>query len=121
MTATAWLYMGLLVLAIALIGAAGAVRSRLRPVLALGGVVLLAALFMGCGTLAQIRLGGETLTHPDQDVVRSHVCAGNDDAARLYLNDPSYAWLGPARERYITDARDAKLAGKCPCHVDVCK
>lgn len=80
--------------------------------------LLLAALCLaavGCGSSAQLQLDHDRATHPDARVVRSYVCAGEDDAARLYLSAPAFAWLGPAIERYLTDARDAKRAGHCPC------
>ena len=86
-------------------------------------LLLLLALPMlsGCGSLAQVRLGGEARIHPDARVVQSYICAGDDDPARLYLGRPEYAWLGGALERYITDARDERTLGKCPCAKDGCQ
>lgn len=89
------------------------------------GLLVLVALFVplttvACGTSAQLQLGRGAAGHPDARVVRSYVCAGDDDAARLYLDRPEYAWLGGALERYLTDARDAKRAGACPCPAAGC-
>lgn len=84
-------------------------------------VLALALAATSCGSLAQVRLGGEARTHPDAAVVRSYVCSGDDDAARLYLAAPAFAWLGPALERYVTDARDQRLAGRCPCLGKTCE
>ena len=89
---------------------------------ALGALVAVALLFStGCGSLAQVRLGGEARIHPDARVVQSYICAGDDDPARLYLGRPEYAWLGGALERYVTDARDERTLGKCPCAKDGCQ
>jgi len=86
----------------------------------IGGLLGMLVVLSGCGSLAQVRVGGEPKLSPDQKVILSHTCSGDDSAARLYLDAPEFAWLGPARERFLTDARDAKLRGECPCGVGGC-
>lgn len=84
---------------------------------ALGGLVLVTLLLsLGCGTLkGQVQLGSD-VSHPNARVLESHVCRGDDSAARLYLALPEYAWLGAgALERYFTDAKDLEFQGRCPC------
>jgi len=80
--------------------------------------VLLVAVLLGsslaCAT-AQVRFGPEPRMHPDGNVVRGYVCTGDEDAARLYLENPTFAWIGPAKERYLMDAKMDKLRGACPC------
>lgn len=94
------------------------------PVPILGG--MLAAAFMTMVSSAclhagaQFRLGSEPMKTPDSIVVRGYVCAGDDDAARIYLNSPEYAWMGADRERYIVDAKLDKLRGACPCPAKGC-
>lgn len=86
-----------------------------------GGLLCgLAVVTVGCGSLAQVRLGGEPKLSPDAKVILSHTCSGDESAARLYLDAPEFAWLGPTRERFLTDAHDAKLRGDCPCGVGGC-
>ncbi len=82
-----------------------------------GLVVLLAMLgsLSACGSLAQVRLGAEPKAHPDEKVVFARICANEPDAARLYLESPTFAWIGPVKERYLTDALMKKFAGECPC------
>lgn len=97
--------------------AAGLLRRLLRA----GGLMCgLAPLLCGCGSLEQLRIGPTPRVHPDKEVVLSYTCAGQNDAARMYVYSASHAWLGPALERYLTDARDAMLAGKCPCPGESC-
>lgn len=69
---------------------------------------------------AQFRFGSEPLVRPDAVVVRGYICAGEDDAARIYLNSPEYVWLGATRERYLVDAKLDKLRGACPCPLKGC-
>lgn len=83
-------------------------------------IALVCPASIACGTSAQLQLGRGTVAHPDGRVVRSYVCVGDDDAARLYLGRPEYAWLGGGLERYLTDARDARRAGVCPCPAPGC-
>lgn len=89
-------------------------------VLRIGGLLCGLAVLSSCGSLAQVRLGGEPQQSPDSKVVLSYTCSGDDNAARLYVDKPEFAWLGPARERYLTDAHDSKLRGDCLCGVGAC-
>ena len=79
----------------------------------IGALLFWLAVLSSCGSLAQVRLGGEPKVSPDPKVILSHMCAGDESAVRLYLDAPEFTWLGPARERYLTDAHDAKLRGDC--------
>lgn len=85
------------------------------------GAMLLGLLCSGCGSLkGQLQMGSD-LSHPDAHVLQSHICHGDQHAARLYLALPEYGWLGDgAKERYLTDALDYKLAGRCACASDKC-
>lgn len=78
-------------------------------------VLMCLGLMTGCGSLAQVRLGAEPKMHPDEKVVFARVCANEENAARLYLESPTFAWIGPVKERYLTDALMKKFAGECPC------
>lgn len=91
-------------------------EGRARRVLAAAAIIALAFVFLGCGTLkGQVQLGSD-LSHPSAKTLESHVCRGDDSAARLYLALPEYAWLGAgALERYFTDAKDYEFQGRCPC------
>lgn len=87
-------------------------------VLPLAKALIVAALLgssLACGSLAQVRLGAEPKMHPDEKVVFARVCANEENAARLYLESPTFAWIGPVKERYLTDALMKKFAGECPC------
>ena len=89
----------------------------------LAGLLVLLVPALGataCGSSAQLQVGRGQTVHPDPKVVRSYVCGDDEDAARLYLEAPAYAWLGPGRERYLTDARDARMRGECPCAAPGC-
>lgn len=86
----------------------------------LAQLVLLVALLptmTACGSVAQLQIGANR-EHPDEHVVRSYVCQDQGDAARIYLLSPTFAWLGPARERYLVDAVEWKRAGGCGCPVN---
>lgn len=99
----------------------GALRTKAPNKLA--GLVLLLCLGLSlsaCGSMAQVRVGGEPRMHPDEQVVFARVCADQPDAARLYLESPTFAWIGPVKERYLTDALMRKLAGDCPCPGKTC-
>lgn len=75
----------------------------------------------GCGTAAQLRVGGEPVRHPDELVVRSYVCRGQAADALRYLALPEFSWLGQGgRERYLADAEDRRLRGECPCPTPGC-
>lgn len=80
------------------------------------GLVLL-LISVGCAS-AQLRLGGDPKMHPDDFVVRGWVCANQDEAARQYLFQPSFAWLGPAWQRYMVDALQYRQQGKCGCNLN---
>ena len=90
-------------------------RTR-RVVAAVAFGVLALVVMLGCGTLRhQVQIGSD-LSHPNAAVLQSHVCRGDDSAARLYLALPESAWLGAgALERYFTDAKDFEFQGRCPC------
>lgn len=87
-----------------------------RGALTAAFAVLALVMLSGCGSLkGQVQIGSD-LSHPSAAVLQSHVCRGDDSAARLYLALPEYAWLGDgARERYFTDAKDFEFQGRCPC------
>lgn len=87
-------------------------------------LLLLLPALSGCalrGSMAQLRLGGEPASHPDESVVRSFVCRGQAADAVRYLALPEFAWVGQAgRERYLADAEDRRLRGDCPCPAPAC-
>jgi hypothetical protein len=87
-----------------------------RGALTAAFAVLALVMLSGCGSLkGQVQLGSD-LSHPDRRVVESHICRGENDAARLYLGLPEYAWMGAgALERYLTDAKDFEFRGGCAC------
>lgn len=89
-----------------------------KPVLL---IALLPSLLAGCGSLAQLRIGGEPVRSPDDSVVRSLVCRGLSADAVRYLALPEFTWVGQAgRERYLADAEDRRLRGECPCPSPAC-
>lgn len=84
-------------------------------------VLIALASLTACGSKINAQFGGDKLLHPDSNVVFYHVCTGGETAARIYLNSPTYAWLGPQSERYMTDALLRKLNGDCPCPRHSCE
>lgn len=99
-------------------------RNLPPPAAGAAVAVVLALLLAGCGlrgSMAQIRLGGEAASHPDESVVRSYVCRGQAAEAVRYLSLPEFSWIGQAgRERYLADAEDRRLRGDCPCPAPAC-
>ena len=91
-------------------------QGRTRRVVAVAALAALAFVFLGCGTLkGQVQIGSD-LSHPSAKVLESHICRGDDAAARLYLSLPEFEWIGAGgRERYFTDAKDFEFQGRCPC------
>lgn len=97
------------------------VFRNLPPTGGAAAVVAMALLLGGCGSAAQLRLGGEPVRHPDELVVRSYVCRGQSADALRYLALPEFSWLGQGgRERYLADAEDRRLRGECPCPAPGC-
>jgi len=94
---------------------------RLPKLPALLVAVLPALLLAACGSMAQLRVGGEPVRHPDDLVVRSYACRGQVADAVRYLALPEFSWIGQAgRERYLADAEDRRLRGDCPCPAPAC-
>lgn len=90
------------------------------PVLLLAALLPLLGL-AACGSMAQLRVGGEPVRSPDDAVVQSLVCRGLSADAVRYLALPEFTWVGQAgRERYLADAEDRRLRGECPCPAPAC-
>ena len=91
----------------------------------LGGLVVLAILLLpGCalrGSRASVQLGGDPMPRPDPKVVMTWVCSAQESRAVAYLALPEFSWICQGgRERFYTDALDAKARGECPCPVSSC-
>lgn len=61
------------------------------------------------------------LQHPSQSNINKLVCMGQEEAARLYLQDHAYDWLGPNREGYMVDALSLRFRGGCNCPGKTCE
>lgn len=88
--------------------------------LAMSAVVLSVVGSIGCAK-GQFQVGRDPATHPSRATLRRHLCAGNDEAARLYLHDPAFQWLGPVLEDYLTEAQEHRRLGRCECEGRTCE
>ncbi len=89
------------------------------------GTLVVLALLLGtaCGSKGTAQIGGDDRAVPDRQVLFSHLCAGNEDAARAHLHAAEFAYLGARLERWYVDARDRAIEDpkRCPCAVGVCQ
>ena len=89
--------------------------------IALGALVAVAVLLStGCGTMAQVRLGGERVVTPRAETVLELVCAGDEAVAVGYLAGVEFRLSEGQREDWLSRARTEQRAGKCPCPGKAC-